>query len=311
MYIFRLVGVLIMQVKTFKATAPVFARLNQFAIIVQTGTKKEISKALAVLKADALFAGKKGWQRAFAKLAVSFRGKPQFPVTHPIEPESQFSIFAMDGNVKLPFVAFSTLPGVTCPGAGDCLDWCYSFRAWRYPSAFARQCQNCWLMRFDQGAIFSALAAIKGNFTMRLYVDGDFSSVGDVSFWMGTLRRLPNIDAYGYSKSFAELLAYDGLIFRDWPTNYMLNISSGHNADEATVEQVKALPITRGTFSAVKVDHKPEHGSARTNAAIRVAAASLTTKVFPCPGKCGSCTGKGHACGLPQMKGVSIVIAIH
>jgi hypothetical protein len=125
---------------------------------------------------------------------------------------------------------------------------------------------------------------------------------------MGTLRRLPNIDAYGYSKSFAELLAYDGLIFRDWPTNYMLNISSGHNADAATVERVMALPITRGTFSAVKVDHKPEHGSARTNAAIRKASAS---KVFPCPGKCGSCTGKGHACGLPQMKGVSIVIAIH
>ena len=299
-----------MQAKTFKATAPVFARLNQFAVIVQTGTKKEISKALTTLRADALFAGKKGWQRAFAKLAVSFRGKPQFPVTRAIEPESQFSIFAMDGNVKLPFVAFSTLPGVTCPGAGDCLDWCYSFRAWRYPSAFARQCQNCWLMRFDRGAIFSALAAIEGDFTMRLYVDGDFSSVGDVIFWMGVLLCLPNIKAYGYSKSFDELLAYEG-DFRVWPTNYMLNISSGHNADAATVERVMALPITRGTFSAVKVDHKPEHGSARTNAAIRKASASLTTKVFPCPGKCGSCTGKGHACGLPQMKGVSIVIAIH
>ena len=304
-----------MQVKTFKATAPVFARLNQFAVIVQTGTKKEISAALTTLQADALFAGKKGWQRAFAKLAVSFGGKPQFPVTHAIESENpwdtwdaQFSIFAMDGNVKLPFVAFSTLPGVTCPGAGDCLDWCYSFRAWRYPSAFARQCQNCWLMRFDRGAIFSALSAIEGDFTMRLYVDGDFSSVGDVIFWMGVLLCLPNIKAYGYSKSFDELLAYEG-DFRDWPTNYMLNISSGHNADEATVERVMALPITRGTFSAVKVDHKPEHGSARTNAAIR--AASLPAKVFPCPGKCGSCTGKGHACGLPQMKGVSIVIAIH
>jgi hypothetical protein len=66
---------------------------------------------------------------------------------------------------------------------------------------------------------------------------------------MGTLRRLPNIDAYGYSKSFAELLAYDGLIFRDWPTNYMLNISSGHNADEATVEQVKARAALVDTFS--------------------------------------------------------------
>lgn len=34
-------------------------------------------------------------------------------------------------------------------------------------------------------------------------------------------------------------------------------------------------------------------------------------KVFPCPGACGSCTGKGHACGLPAMKGKVIAIAMH
>lgn len=57
-----------------------------------------------------------------------------------------------NGNGKLPFVAYSELPMATCPGAGDCAvyskqsgknkGWCYSFRAWRYPDAFARQFLN-------------------------------------------------------------------------------------------------------------------------------------------------------------------------
>lgn len=56
------------------------------------------------------------------------------------------------GNGKLPFVAYSELPMATCPGAGDCAvyskrsskdsGWCYSFKAWRYPDAFARQFLN-------------------------------------------------------------------------------------------------------------------------------------------------------------------------
>ena len=32
-----------------------------------------------------------------------------------------FSIFAEKGNTKLPFYAFSSLPGFDCPGAGACL----------------------------------------------------------------------------------------------------------------------------------------------------------------------------------------------
>lgn len=79
---------------------------------------------------------------------------------------------AAKGNVKLPFVAYSHLPMVSCPGAGRCAvyeeeeyeavrmvkdpetgqvvehrskakhpyhrGFCYSFKAWRYPDAFAR-----------------------------------------------------------------------------------------------------------------------------------------------------------------------------
>src|SRR5262249_38268511 len=39
------------------------------------------------------------------------------------------------GNAKLPFWAFSALPIVTCPGAGECARWCYSLTSWRTPGA--------------------------------------------------------------------------------------------------------------------------------------------------------------------------------
>ena len=135
---------------------------------------------------------------------------------------------------------------------------------------------------------------------------------GDVAFWMHSLSTRPDINAYGYSKSFAALLGYDVLSNGIWPKNYMLNISSGHNASAAMVEYVRALPITRGEFIAVSIGKKvkgSDHGTVDTNRAIR--AAMGTTKIFPCPGACGKCTGKGHACGLPALKGITIAIAIH
>ena len=63
-----------------------------------------------------------------------------------------WGILAADGNQKLPFVAYSTLPMASCPGAGGCQvvlvdnrkqGYCYSFTAWRYPDSFARQFRNC------------------------------------------------------------------------------------------------------------------------------------------------------------------------
>lgn len=211
-------------------------------------------------------------------------------------------------------MSFSTLPGVTCPGAGDCINFCYSYRAWRYPAAFARMVQNAYLMRFapDQIAIAFAHIAVKRpeGFDFRLYVDGDFSSGADVAFWMSLLHMTPNARAYGYSKSFAALLGYS--IAGAWPSNYQLNISSGHNASFAMLQAVKTLPIVRGEFIAVSIGRKvksSDHGKRETNEAIRKAMGE--TKVFPCPGSCGSCTGKGHACGLPAMKGRVIAIAMH
>lgn len=92
-----------MQIKTFN-TAPKFNKLQNLAIAVQTGGTVEISRALLQLQTDDAFSTV-GWQKAFNLLADAFAdNKPRF------------SIFAKGGNSKLPFVAFSTLPGVTCPG---------------------------------------------------------------------------------------------------------------------------------------------------------------------------------------------------
>jgi hypothetical protein len=290
-----------MQIKPFP-NAPKFSKLQKLALAVQTGSVDDIKQTLAALQVDPDFSGN-GWQVNFAKLAGLFCNN-----------NPRFSIFALGGNSKLPFVSFSTLPGVTCPGAGDCIDFCYSYRAWRYPAAFARMVQNAYLMRFapDQIAIAFASIAVKRpeGFDFRLYVDGDFSSGSDVAFWMELLKLTPNARAYGYSKSFAALLGYS--IAGEWPKNYQLNISGGHNASFAMVQAVKTLPIVRGEFIAVSIGRKvksSDHGKAETNAAIRKAMEG--TKIFPCPGACGSCTGKGHACGLPEMKGKVIAIAMH
>jgi hypothetical protein len=290
-----------MKRKVFK-NAPKFDLLQDFAAVVQTGDQFAISKALYQLQISDAFQGK-SWQANFAKLADLFA-----------DGNARFSIFAAGGNSKLPFVSFSTLPGVTCPGAGVCIDFCYSYRAWRFAAAFCRMVQNAWLMRFNPAAIAAAFAEIAAKrpdgFDFRLYVDGDFSSGADVAFWMHQLTITPTARAYGYSKSFAALLGFD--VIGAWPTNYQLNISSGHNASHAMLTAIKTLPITRGEFIAVSIGRKvksTEHGTAAVNEALR--AAMPNTKIFPCPGACGSCTGKGHACGMPQLKGRVIAIAMH
>lgn len=289
-----------MQIRSF-ANAPKFSALQDFAVVIQTGTKSDIADAYNALSASPLFQTK-GWQRAIS----SFAAVLAYDV-------AAFSVFA-EGNSKLPFYAFSTLPGVTCPGAGECIAFCYSYRAWRYPSAFFRQCQNAYLMRFNRDAIVASLHNIvqenpKG-FDFRLYVDGDFSSQGDVDFWMLMLASYPSIKAYGYSKSFALLLDFvngGGVV----PDNYRLNISSGHNADDATVNAIRKHSFVRGDFVAVSIGRKikaSDYGTKAVNDALR---SRFDAKIFPCPGKCGSCTNVGHACGSDVFKGRIIAIAVH
>ena len=202
------------------------------------------------------------------------------------------------GNGKLPFLHISTLPGAGhCPGAGECLKFCYSFKAWRYPYGFARQFINSALLSTAEGraAVLASLdkaTARQDSITVRLYVDGDFSSAEILEYWMHALRARPKIRAYGYSKSFKLFAAYAG----PWPANYVLNVSSGHNGTASDVAAVRALPITRGDFIAVAdvTATKAEHGS----------------KVFVCPLKCGDCLGGAHACGQLAIS-KPIIIGVH
>lgn len=229
-----------------------------------------------------------------------------------------FSIFASGGNSKLPFVSFSTIPGATCPGAGDCLDFCYSFKAWRYPAAFFRQLQNFYLMNSKKGRdviadAFKDLKLKKGKsfLNLRLYVDGDFRNVNDLTFWMNLLFLRPEIKAYGYSKSWKEFLIYDSLKL-NFPENYKLNLSSGSIHNNEVKNRMNLLSCTRGEFVAVEIDKQFDspigNRSREYNKAVRDA---INGRSFVCPGLCGSCTPNGHACGSDRFKNVTIAIATH
>ena len=258
-----------------------------------------------------------GWTKSFRKLAgFIYSGIPAFTINMP------------GGNSKLPFVSFSTLPGVDfCPGAGDCLKFCYSFRGHRYPAAFCRQVQNTILLNSDSGRelikddIQNILSkrkfqkAIKAGIKIdfRLHVDGDFRHLADLSFWMGFLKTDTGqkLAVYGYSKSFAIFLEYSKRGFA-FPDNYLLNISSGSNADSETIKQVEQLPCTRGHFIGVKMPYKVTtdmHNDREHKKRLRSKYGSK--KSFPCPGKCGDCTNAGHACGSKRFTGIPIIIAIH
>lgn len=268
---------------------------------------------------------KPGWRLQLMKLALLCE---QIAAGQSIV--AAFSIFA-EGNSKLPFLSFSAMPGFGfCPGSGDCRDWCYSFSAWRYPAAFCRQAQNTILLSCNAGrqTIAAELRAqLKRpkyrdleRVDFRLYVDGDFRDMLDVHFWMDQLRALPQLAAYGYSKSFHELLAYDvalhareGLTFAadSWPSNYVLNVSSGHRHSAEVVAAVESLPITRGRFVAVAMPTRArhsDHGNRSHQVALRQA---YGKKAFTCPGECGTCTPSGHACGSERFQGVDIIIAAH
>ena len=252
------------------------------------------------------------WVRYLQKLARGLRAG-----------RAAFKVFAK-GNSKLPFYSYSELPEFTCPGAGECLKFCYSFTAWRYPAAFMRQLQNTLFMRFKRSVIAEAfrlipLAAGEGRVTLRLYVDGDFRDMTTLAFWMSMLKQRPEVQCYGYSKSWKLFESWEkqGLPF---PSNYTLNLSSGsrYAQDRELIRVVKGLACTRGEFVAVKAPGKFAKGFARFadkgyHAAVRTAGRKFieSPRVFSCPGQCGSCLPSGkHACGQRDFL-VTIAIAEH
>ena len=231
------------------------------------------------------------------------------------------------GNGKLPFFAFSSLAGIDCPQAGACLygasgdllgGFCYSFKAWRYPAAFFRQLVNSIRLRTKAGRdeIVSAWMKLPKGATVRLYVDGDFASPEILAFWMRLCQARPDLQVYGYSKSWRLLLSYDEATGGRWPSNYLLNLSSGGSGTEEEKAAVSALPIARGEFVAVETlqDHGKAYQSRRNEGFsdyARDVREQAGRRVFVCSGKCGDCTPSGQACGSEKFRGVPIAIGIH
>lgn len=200
----------------------------------------------------------------------------------PIGRKPPFPIFGK-GNTKLPFWTWSTLPGVTCPGAGACLKsvdkpgkrgWCYSFAAWRHVTPWFRQLQNTILMRLPDKSWIEkdARAKFRAGQTVRLYVDGDIDSMATLTYWMHFCERFPEVSFYGYSKSWQLFQQWHKLHNGRWPANYQLNLSSGTKLEAVlSPEKFKAYvasmldlrhPTTgkhlvRGTFRALEVASEP------------------------------------------------------
>ena len=239
-----------------------------------------------------------------------------------------FSVFSVSGNTKLPFLSFSSLPLATCPGMGECQNFCYSIRSWRYPAAFFKQLQNAVLMMTPEGrdSIFNEMSKIlssrkfkkQTSIDFRLYVDGDFDSVETMQFWfLKVLGSFPKVRAYGYSKSFDVFRSYVDSI-GTLPDNYVLNLSSGSKYDDDVMlqEYMQSLSVTREKFIAIPIEGKfsaakGDYMTRRYRTAVRNATKSNgIEKVFVCPGRCGSCTGAGHACGIPNLN-IPFAIGIH
>ena len=155
----------------------------------------------------------------------------------------------------------------------------------------------------------------------RLLVDGDISGLEEMRFYWELLVRRPDIRVYGYSKSWPVFLEWDRLD-RSFPPNYLLNLSSGSKYGPAIETQMRellnvdGLPVVRDAFLALPVSGKmPDYRSPE----FQIWAAELRQtakmqglgKVWVCPGKCGHCTPRGHACGLRSFAGVPVVIGVH
>jgi hypothetical protein len=237
--------------------------------------------------------------------------------------QAQYTIFTK-GNQKLHFYACSAVPGNgLCPGAGECLEYCYSFKAWRFPAAYFRQLQNTILIQAQSKLIIDAWHELPQGKTIRLYVDGDFDSLATMKFWFRLVAARRDLTVYGYSKSWELFLNY-AKAGHEFPENYTLNLSTGSIYDRipAMRTAMNALPITRGDFVAVRpitdIDKAPNRRTDPTKWARWAAACKAAAVVagypqsFVCPGKCYDCLPNGeHACGSSKFQDIPIVIGIH
>jgi hypothetical protein len=222
--------------------------------------------------------------------------------------------FAANGNKKLPFLSWSSMPLLDCGGAGECKNFCYSLKGWRNVHPFFRQLRNSLLQRFRFDLVQEELDRVlqtkqfksQSSIDFRLFVDGDFDSVETVDKWMTLLRNKPILKTYGYSKSWEELASFTG----EWPTNYRLNLSNGSRFHESSgiARRVLALPITRGWFKAIGSKGGVEYNTTEYRKKAREYAKEAGLKrVFVCSGLCGDCTPQGHFCGSDNKADVVIL----
>lgn len=209
-----------------------------------------------------------------------------------------FTLFSMEGNTKVPYVCWSVLPVVTCPGMGACGKYCYSLTAWRNPSAYGRQLWATIVLRFYRRRIIDAWRALPRNVIVRLYVDGDIDSFETLLFWFNMCGQRPDLRVYGYTKSWHLLLRWhdEG---RPFPANYMVNVSSGSRFDDdpAMRQAMLDLPVARGEFIVVKVKGEgtlwpkgfQRYGSKAYHAAVLAEAKRLGIRGPSCGGDCGAC----------------------
>ena len=292
----------------------------------------KVTKAIALKAARELIAGEtqtarrivaahptggvQSWAGVFKKLIAQAESIESLTLER-----AAFSVFAR-GNSKLPFWSFSSMAILDCPGRGECAAWCYSLKSWRNPNALGRQVSNSMLLRTQAGRdlIASEFSRLKTE-TVRLYVDGDFDSKETLTFWMDLIKTRPDIQVYGYSKSWVEFIALH-LSGYAWPANYLLNLSGGSRFGDGVRVAMESLPVVRGEFLAVPVDreHLKNHSyQSRRNAGFRDYAkqvrANAGRKIFVGSGDCGDCltiAGKNqHACGSDRMRGVAIAIGTH
>jgi hypothetical protein len=282
-----------------------FPRKAQNAFVKAVLAAPSLAEAVRIIREKAAEfrpTGYIGWNEALTMLASGLEtGRPRFRV------------IIRRGNQKLPFAAFSSIPVFRCPGAGHCARWCYSLKAWQYPTALCRQLQNTLLLDYNPEPIRDEFRKLPEGTRFRLYVDGDFNSAADVSLWWGLLAERPDVQAYGYSKSWDLLAGTHG------PANYWLNLSSGGRSQKTSLEEMGRWGRTRGRFVSVDIE-AAYHGTkgferynqAEYHRAVRESAAAQGLgKVFSCPGRCGSCTKNGPACALATFKDRVIAIGIH
>lgn len=272
-----------LKAKGAKSTAGTFlanlSKLEDYLVSVKSGSEHPVRRIDRTdgkaLKKRAKF--KKGTYKA-ASGVVSLRE------------EAAGKALDSKGNKKLPFAAYSEFPVVTCPGAGavsnmfgdtdklgaavvtkrspedtvsGCAAWCYSFQALRYANVFHRWALLTLSSTVDpyghaMMVMEQMLKLYKGRNKiriMRLFVDGDFASTTHVHAWMEAIKWAykesdGRIIVYGYSKSWKEILDLARRRYK-FPSNYVLNLSSGSLHNDRTLASMKRLKISRGRFVAV------------------------------------------------------------